>query len=156
MAQAYCVLANSGVKNDLYTIRRIENRAGEIIYEHKCVPKRILSPQTAFLVNHILLDVVQYSTATGLRSNRSIAAKTGTTDQAKDIYLIAYTPNLVTAFWIGYDEPQLGGIPRGWHYATAFVREVLAEVFKELPVMEFEPPEGIARYRICKESRSGQ
>ena len=152
MAQAYCVLANAGVKNDLFVIRRIENRAGEIIYEHEGAPKRILSPQTAFLVNHILLDVVQYSTATGLRSNRPIAAKTGTTDQAKDIYLVAYTPNLVAVFWIGYDEPELGGIPRGWHYAAAFVREVLNEAFKELPVMEFEPPEGIGRYRVCKES----
>ncbi|MEW5785732.1 MAG: PBP1A family penicillin-binding protein [Bacillota bacterium] len=150
MAQAYSVLANGGVKNTLYSIRRIEDNAGRVIYEQDTAPERIISEQTAYIVTNILLDVVSYSTATGLRSSRPIAAKTGTTDQAKDIYLMAYTPNLVAAFWIGYDEPAIGNIPRGWNYAVGFVRVVFRVAFLDLPVMDFTRPEGIALYKVCK------
>ena len=152
MAQAYSVLANGGVKTTLHTIRRIEDSQGRLLYQYDQPPEKILTPETCYLVTSILLDVVNYTTATGLRSGRPIAAKTGTTDQARDIYLVAYTPNIVASFWLGYDEPRLGGIPQGWVYSSRMVREVLSEVFKQKPPLEFTSPPGLVAQTVCVES----
>ena len=152
MAQAYSVLANEGLKTELHTIRRIEDSQGRLIYEYKANPEKILSEESTFLVTSILMDVVNHTTATGIRSSRPIAAKTGTTDQARDIYLVAYTPNLVVSFWMGYDEPRLGGIPRGWEYSSRFVREIVHKAFEQIPAAEFIRPPGLSAQIICKES----
>ncbi len=152
MAQAYSVLANGGVKRSLHTVRRIEDSQGRLLYQFDRPPEKILTPETCYLVTSILLDVVNHTTAVGLRSQRPIAAKTGTTDQARDIYLVAYTPNIVASFWLGYDEPRLGGIPRGWEYSSRLVREALTEVFKQKPPLEFPRPPGLMAHSVCTKS----
>ena len=153
MTQAFSVFANDGVKIDLYTVQRIEDRDGRVIYEHKIDPVQVLSPQTTFIINDILRDVVRYTTAVGLQSPRPMAAKTGTTDDARDIYLCAYAPNLVASFWMGYDENVMGNIPNGWNYTTAALRNVFSEVFKTLPVEQFKPaPQGVIRVEVCTKS----
>ncbi len=153
MAQAYSVLANEGVKVDLYSIETIIDRRGNIIYEYETAPKRVLSPQSAFLVNDILQGFVTGYLGRGLQIDRPVAAKTGTTDNWNDVYLVAYTPNLVASFWMGYDEPRMGSIQQGWRYSTAFLREVFLEAFDTLEIKEFDQPENIVRMAVC--SRSG-
>ena len=152
MAQAYSVLANGGIRIDLHTVEKIVDRHGEIIYENKIDPKQILSQQASFLVNDILQDFVTEYLGRALQIDRPVAAKTGTTDNWKDVYLVAYTPNLVATFWMGYDEPKIGSIQQGWRYSTVFLREVLLEAFKNLEIMEFERPEGIVRVTVCNKS----
>lgn len=153
MAQAYSVLANQGVRVDLHAIERIVDRHGDIIYENKVDPKQILSPQAAFLVNDILQDFVTKYLGRALQIDRPVAAKTGTTENWNDVYLVAYTPNLVASFWMGYDEPKLGSIQQGWRYSTAFLREVFLEAFEDLEVVNFERPDGLVSVSVC--SRSG-
>lgn len=153
MTQAYSILANEGIRMDLFTVRRIEDRQGNIIYEQKANPRQILSPQSTFLVTDILRDMVRHYLAKGLDvDNRPIAAKTGTTNDWRDVYLVAYTPNLVASFWMGYDEPRMGGIQQGWSFSTVFLREVFKEAFKTLPKMEFEKPPGIVEVEVCTKS----
>ncbi len=153
MAQAYSVLANGGVKIDLHAIEKILDRSGEVIYENRVEPEQILSPQAAFLVNDILQDFVTKYLGRALQIDRPVAAKTGTTENWKDVYLVAYTPNLVASFWMGYDEPKMGRIQQGWRYSTAFLREVFLEAFETLEIQNFERPEGIVSATVC--SRSG-
>jgi membrane peptidoglycan carboxypeptidase len=82
-----------------------------------------------------------------------MAAKTGTTDDARDIYLCAYTPNVVAAFWMGYDEKVMGNIPNGWNYTTAVLRTVFSELFKTLPAEPFRAvPDGVTRVEVCAKS----
>jgi penicillin-binding protein 1A len=152
MAQAYSVLANQGLKVDLHTVEKIIDRQGNIIYEFKADPKEILSPQAAFLVNDILQEFVTAYLGRELRLDRQVAAKTGTTNDWRDVYLVAYTPNLVASFWMGYDEPKMGSIEQGWRYSTKFLREVFLEVFETLEIKEFEQPEGIVRLSVCSKS----
>lgn len=153
MAQAYSVLANQGVRVDLHSIERIIDRHGDVIYEFKVDPRQILSPQAAFLVNDILQDFVTKYLGRALQIDRPVAAKTGTTENWNDVYLVAYTPNIVASFWMGYDEPKLGSIQQGWRYSTAFLREVFLDAFEGLEVVEFDRPDGIVSVSIC--SRSG-
>jgi penicillin-binding protein 1A len=152
MAQAYSVMANQGQKVDLHTIERIIDRQGNVIYEFKAEPKKVLSPQAAFLVNDILQEFVTGYLGRELRIDRPVAAKTGTTNDWRDVYLVAYTPNLVASFWMGYDEPRIGSIEQGWRYSTIFLRDVFLEIFKTLEVKEFEQPEGIIRLSVCNKS----
>ena len=152
MAQAYGVLANQGQKVDLHTVEKIIDRQGNVIYEFKAEPERILTPQAAFLVNNILQEFVTAYLGRELRIDRQVAAKTGTTNDWRDVYLAAYTPNLVASFWMGYDEPRMGSIEQGWRYSTKFLREVFLEVFETLEIKEFEQPEGIVRLSVCSKS----
>ncbi len=149
MAQAYSVLANEGVKVDLHTVERIVDRHGVVIYEQRINPEQVLSPQATFIVNDILQDFVRVYLGRALQIDRPVAAKTGTTENWKDVYLVAYTPNLVASFWMGYDEPKMGGIQQGWRYSTAFLREVFLEAFKELEKKDFSRPDGIVRMEVC-------
>jgi len=149
MAQAYGVLANEGIKVDMHTVERIEDRHGGIIYEREINPTQVLSPQSTFLVNDILQDFVQKYLGRALQIDRPVAAKTGTTEHWKDVYLAAYTPNIVATFWMGYDEPKMGGIQQGWRYSTAFLREVFLEAFQDLEIRDFNRPEGIVRMEVC-------
>ena len=153
MAQAYGVFANSGVKMELFTVQRVEDRDGTVIYEHTANPEQVLTPQTTFIVNDILQDVVRSTTARGLQSPRPMAAKTGTTDDARDIYLVAYAPNVVASFWMGYDEKLMGQIVYGWNFSTTVLREVFSELFKTLPVEQFKPrPPGVVSIEVCTKS----
>ncbi|MDY6825661.1 MAG: PBP1A family penicillin-binding protein [Bacillota bacterium] len=152
MAQAYSVLANQGVKVDLHSVEKIIDRQGNVLFEQKTEPQQIVSPQSAFLVSDILQDFVTRYLGRALQIDRPVAAKTGTTEDWKDVYLAAYTPNLVATFWMGYDEPKLGSIQQGWRYSTAFLREVFLEAFQDLEIVEFEQPEGIVRASVCNKS----
>ena len=154
MAQAFGVLANNGIKMKMHTVRRIEDRNGKTIYEHKTDPEQVLSPEAAFITTSILQDVVSSTTARGLSGmGRPLAAKTGTTDDARDIYLATYAPNLVATFWMGYDIKDMGKIVSGWNISTGLMREVFKEVFETLPKENFPPPPpGVVRVEVCTKS----
>jgi penicillin-binding protein 1A len=152
MAQAYGVLANGGEKVNLHTIKEIRDRQGNTIYKFRAEPEQILTPQAVFLVSDILQGFVTGYLGRALQIDRPVAAKTGTTDDWKDVYLVAYTPNLVASFWMGYDEPKMGSIQQGWRYSTVFLREVFLEAFENLEIEEFVQPEGIVRVSVCSKS----
>ena len=152
MAQAYSVLANSGVKVDLHTVEKIVDPNGRVLYEQINEPQQIISPQAAFLVNDILQDFVTKYLGRALQIDRPVAAKTGTTENWKDVYLVAYTPNLVASFWMGYDEPRMGSIQQGWRYSTVFLREVFLKAFTDLEIRNFIRPDGIVRLEVCSKS----
>lgn len=149
MTQAYSVFANDGLKVDLHTVEKIIDSSGEVIYEYRNNPKRVLSPQAAFIINDILQDFVGKYLGRALQIDRPVAAKTGTSENWNDVYLVAYTPNLVGTFWMGYDEPKLGSIRQGWRYSTVFMREIFIEVFKDLERIDFRRPEGVIRAEAC-------
>ena len=95
---------------------------------------------------------MRYYTGSKLNIDRPVACKTGTTNYWRDVYLAAYTPNLVATFWMGYDEPRVGSIEQGWSYSTTFLREIFKEVFKTLPIENFKRPPGVAQVEVCSKS----
>jgi penicillin-binding protein 1A len=102
MASAYATLANDGVYNPPYMIDRIEDSAGNVIYQHAAAPQQVVSPQTARLVTSILEQNVQSGTGTAARiSGQRAAGKTGTTQGSTDGWFVGYTPWLSTAVWVG-------------------------------------------------------
>ena len=85
MAAAYSVFANDGLRNEPYLVDRIEDRTGKVIYQHHLSPEPIVPPQTARLVNQVLMANVQGGTGTKAQipSGQPAAGKTGTTNDSK-------------------------------------------------------------------------
>ncbi len=102
MASAYGTLANDGVYNRPYLIDRIEDSAGNVLYQHPLAPEQRVSPQVARLVTSILIQNVQSGTGTAARLRaRQAAGKTGTTQGSTDGWFVGYTPDLSTVVWVG-------------------------------------------------------
>lgn len=156
MAQAYGTLANMGVKAEFHTISHIKDRDGNVIYEQNNTPETVLSPQTAYMINHILEDAHRntFTSNSRVAFDRPVAAKTGTTDERKDIYLAAYTPNIVSVIWIGNDIRDMGRIQGSYPFTTAITREIYNKVFEDLEVKYFseQRPSGIIGMKVCSKT----
>ncbi len=153
MVQAYSVFANQGIKVGLSTITKIKDSRGVVLYEHKPNPEQVLEPETAYLINDILIDTVRWGTGTRLNLDRELAAKTGTTDNLTTGYLVTYTRDYVLGFWMGYDIP--GNHPGGhrwWNYRHRFVNPILQKAHQDLPERPFMRPANIVTARVSKKS----
>lgn len=113
MATAYSIFANNGLKISPYTITKITNRSGEVLYEYE-PPKeqeRVLSQEISQLMAAMLKQTVNAGTATRIRwkynLKNDIAGKTGTTQSNADGWFIGFNPALVTAVWVGADNPGI-------------------------------------------------
>jgi penicillin-binding protein 1A len=106
MTSAYGVFANDGLKVEPSPILKIEDRNGNIIFENKKTPKRVLEAEVAKLINDILSDNEARAPMFGPRShlyfeNLKVSAKTGTTDNFRDCWTIGYTPEISVGVWVG-------------------------------------------------------
>ena len=92
-----------------------------------------MSPETAYVVTHMLMGVVERGTGQGARVlARPIAAKTGTTNDYSNAWFIGFTPRLATGVWVGYDRPRsLGKDETGSRVAvpiwTTYMQKILGE-----------------------------
>lgn len=105
---AFATFANGGQFIDAYMIDRIEDLDGNIIYKHEVEPVQVFSPETSYMVTDMLRDVLDYGTATkansALKFSSDFAAKTGTTNKHKDVWLVGYNPNISLGVWLGYEK----------------------------------------------------
>lgn len=121
MAQAFGVFANSGVKQPLIAILKVEDYKGKILEEVKpdeTEGDRILSPNVTFLISHMLLDNNARVAAFGDRSFLNVAGhpevsvKTGTTNDRRDNWTIGYSSQILAVSWVGNNNntPMSGAV----------------------------------------------
>ncbi|MFV1978142.1 MAG: PBP1A family penicillin-binding protein [Myxococcota bacterium] len=109
MARAYATLAGGGIRPQIHSIEDLVDPAGETLERRELHHKRVIDAGTAYLVTSLLQGVAHRGTAAGVRSTGikgPIAAKTGTSDEERDLWFIGYTPELVAVVWLGFDEPR--------------------------------------------------
>ena len=145
MTSAYGVFANSGIKNPYTGILKIENLSEKILEEFKANPQEILPKNTALTVSDILSDEKARTPTFGAHSalfipNRSVAAKTGTTNNNRDAWIIGYTPSLGVGVWAGNNDnvPMKKG---GAAMAGPIWNKFMNEALKNLPNESFEKPD---------------
>ena len=119
MARAYAAFANGGKRidgsifgNRPRVIESVERQA-----KNAPKPKQVIGETNAEIVTSILQQVVQQGTGkrAQLPDGRPVAGKTGTTENYGDAWFVGYTPQLVTAVWVGYPNklvPMLIAVPR--------------------------------------------
>ncbi len=105
MAASYAVFANGGYRVEPTLLAQVVDRNGQILFEARPQPQRVLDPWAVATLNQILKGVVTQGTgrAARLDDGRPVAGKTGTTSDFRDAWFIGYVPQLSTAIWIGND-----------------------------------------------------
>jgi penicillin-binding protein 1A len=94
----------------------------------------------------MMQGVVQRGTGTpaGKGLNRPIAGKTGTTQDFADAWFTGFTPDLVTAVWVGFDTPaSLGDNETGGAVAAPIWHDYMATALAGRPVLSFPMPPGV-------------
>ena len=109
ITSAYGVFANEGMRNPTVGILKIEDSTGLIVEEFTPSPNRVLSTQTALQISDILSDNEARTPAFGARSplyfpGRDVAAKTGTTNDFRDAWIVGYTPKIAVGTWAGNND----------------------------------------------------
>jgi penicillin-binding protein 1B len=114
MARAYATLASSGIRPDVQAIEDLVDTEGHTLERHRIRFERVLDAGTAFLATSLLEGVATRGTAAGVRATGltgPLAAKTGTSDGERDLWLVGFTPELVAVVWLGLAEPRSLGLP---------------------------------------------
>ena len=112
LIEAYIPLANNGQKVAPYTITKITDANGEIIYKHQtAIPEQVIDSTIAIKTTQLLQSVVNNGTGQRIRStyhiDDEIAGKTGTTQNHTDGWFIGYTDNFLAGVWTGADNPSI-------------------------------------------------
>jgi penicillin-binding protein, 1A family len=155
LAVAYSHLANGGKAVEPVFIKKVEDRRGKIIYEHKREKIRILDEDVVFILNHLLTGTFDsrlngYAPVTGEivadKLSREYAGKSGTTDH--DSWMIGYTPDLVGVVWVGYDR----GKPIAKYSEKQAAKHIWADFMEKAlegrPVSSFLPTKGVTGVSI--------
>jgi membrane peptidoglycan carboxypeptidase len=109
LSSAYGVFAQDGIYHKPAIIEKIEKPDGSILEEYTAEPRRALDENIARTINDILSDNVARTPSFGANSplyfpNHQVAAKTGTTNDYRDMWVVGYTPNLVLGAWVGNND----------------------------------------------------
>jgi len=156
MAGAYAVLANQGIKITPYFISEIVDRNGIVIESNKPERELVLDEKTAYVVTDMMREVIASGTGKSANIERPAAGKTGTSDDNTDVWFVGFTPDLVTAVWVGEDTrnpmiyPEIGTI--GSIYPVRIWSNYMKKALESTPANDFPIPEGIITLTVCKDS----
>jgi membrane peptidoglycan carboxypeptidase len=103
MASAFGVLADRGVRHNPYFIERIVDRDGNELFNHAQEPgQQVIDPGVADTAVELMRGVITGGTGTrAALKDRPAAGKTGTTEDNADAWFVGFTPDLVSAVWMG-------------------------------------------------------
>ncbi|MER2079359.1 transglycosylase domain-containing protein [Psychrobacillus psychrotolerans] len=105
---AFGTFANNGQFIDAYMIEKIEDVDGNVIYQHEVEPVPVFSAATSYIITDMLRDVMSEGTAklakARLKFQSDFGAKTGTTQNHNDSWLVGYNPNISLGVWLGYGD----------------------------------------------------
>ncbi|MDB5370003.1 MAG: penicillin-binding protein [Roseomonas sp.] len=170
MAAGYGSFVNGGKAVTPTLIDTVQDRFGKLVWradDRRCegcdtpaggTPptlvderKQITDPIAAYQMVSLLQGVVQRGTGTraGAGLNRPIAGKSGTTNDYMDNWFVGFTPELVVAVWVGFDDPRsLGEGETGGGNAAPIFHDVVEAALRNSPPVPFRAPPGIALVRV--------
>jgi len=157
LTSAYSALANRGVWMPPVAIRYVTDAQGKLLEEHVPEGREALTPETAYLITHMLRGVVERGTGQGAKAlGRPIAAKTGTTNDYSNAWFIGFTPSLATGVWVGYDRPRsLGRDETGSRVAAPIWIAYTSKILGDTPKDDFPVPDRVVTL-LVDEDLSGE
>ncbi len=143
-AAAYAIFGNNGVYHKPTTYYKIEKANGEVVIDYDEKGEQVISPATATIMNHLLQGVVYGSEGTGRSisgySSMKAFAKTGTSSESKDLWMVAGSPYYVGSVWYGFDKQQE---IHSTSAAATIWRDVMKQVHKGLEKKTFTDSEDV-------------
>lgn len=164
MVSAYAMFANGGERVEPTLVDRVQDRFGKTIYRHdqrnceNCrsprIPEgdgvnitsdreRVMDPITAYQLTSMMEGVIQRGSGTGVKLPVPVAGKTGTTNDAKDVWFVGYTSTIVAGCYMGFDQPRsLGEGAFGGTLCVPIFQEFMKEAVKRYGGSAFKVPPG--------------
>jgi penicillin-binding protein 1A len=139
LATAYTAFASLGDAVRPRIVLKVVRPDGEVLWEAGPPERRrVLDPGVAFLVTDVLKDAVSRGTGTAARQALAdpipVAGKTGTTNDATDTWFVGYTPEVVAAVWVGFDQPRaITGAATGGRVAAPVWGRMMARLYEGRP-----------------------
>jgi penicillin-binding protein 1A len=164
MVSAYATFANKGEHIQPLFVTRIEDKNGNVLAQFTPEKYEAISEHTAYLMLNLMEGVTNFGTAVRLRYRyhftAQIAAKTGTTQNHSDGWMIGIAPKLVAGGWVGaedrsvhFDRMDMGqGATMALPIYALFMQKVYAD--KSLGITQedvFEVPPGMGMIPNCKD-----
>ncbi|MFQ3622533.1 MAG: penicillin-binding protein 1A, partial [Acetobacteraceae bacterium] len=167
MAAGYAAFANGGRRVDPTLIDSVQDRHGRVIFRADARPcarcaepapgatppeptdirPAATDPVSAYQMVSILQGVITRGTGGRANIGRPAAGKTGTTNDWLDAWFVGFTPDLVVAVWVGFDEPTpLGGArdnETGGNVAAPIFGDFMRKALEGRPVVPFRVPDGV-------------
>lgn len=156
MATAFGTFAHEGQRVDLVAILKVVDANGKTLFEHKQTsPRQEIEPDVAYVISHMLSDNEARKEIFGLRSylvvpGKTVAAKTGTTDDKRDNWTVGYTKSRVVITWVGNNDnsPMSPTLASGVTGAAPIWNRIMKEALKDIPDESFTRPEGVIEMDI--------
>ena len=144
MAKAYSVFANEGKLIEPTAIIKVVDRNGNVLEDHSGKPesKQVVDENAVYRLTSILEEVISRGTGGNASIGRPAAGKTGTTDDEHDAWFVGYTPELVTAVWIGDDTSSNAGYTGGT-IPAAIWRDFMSQALGAYKTKQFSVPESV-------------
>ncbi|MCU0514649.1 MAG: transglycosylase domain-containing protein [Anaerolineae bacterium] len=156
LTRAYAIFPNGGYLVEPSFLLKVTDAQGRILYEHTPprLERRVLDERIAYLITSILSDnnarLSSFGAASPLEIGRPAAAKTGTTQDFRDNWVMGYTPNLVLGVWVG----NASGAPMidvtGVSGAGPIYNMLLRRVLLGQPELDFAIPPGLITVDVCE------
>jgi penicillin-binding protein 1B len=155
MAAAFAMLARGGVRVNPTGVSAIQDENGRDLRPPAAPEVRVARAESAYLVTSMLRSVINEGTGSPARKlglKADAAGKTGTTDENRDAWFIGFTPDLLCAVWMGYDDnSSLRGLS-GAEAALPIWTEMMKKATAGQKSKSFAPPRGIVFAAVDRES----
>lgn len=158
LTNSFTAFANNGMYRDAKFIKKIEDKNGKVLYENPSFKSSVMSQETAYLMNNMLIDGVKNGTSARLKNlTYEVAGKTGTvavpsTNQNSDAFSIAYTTNHTMGVWLGNYSNNPANVleskNNGGTYATQIIKDSFNEIYQTDLPKPFNKPIGIVEVDI--------
>ena len=156
LTNGYATIANKGEYVEPQAILKVEDRDGKVLEEVKDTkPKRVISEDIAFVISHILSDNNARSLVFGPNSllnvsGKTVAVKTGTTDDKRDNWAVGFTYSAVVGVWVGNNDnsPMNPEIASGVTGATPIWNRIIKEALLVKPSESFQKPDNVIAMEV--------
>lgn len=155
LAQAYSIFANGGNKIEVNPIDTINDYNGKMMWQKQVEAKELINPAYAYLINQALSDDIARSPIFGLNSKlvirgKTVAVKTGTTNNLKDNWCIGWTQDYLVAVWVGNnDSSPMSWVASGVSGATPIWNRIMTELLKNKEDKAWVVPQNIVKSNKC-------
>lgn len=154
LGEVYTAFAGNGQRVRPRLIHRIEDSWGHTIVTFAPEKVDAITPQNAFVMAALLKEVIKGGTGFRARHlQRTIAGKTGTTNEERDAWFVGFSPYLVTTVYAGYDTPKpMGKYETGSRVAVPIFAKYREKVELDYPEADFVMPPGVKFVSIDPEN----
>ena len=156
LVSAFATLSNKGEATDAISILKVTDSKGKTLFEYrKTEGRKVLDEGIAFIISDILSDNGARTAAFGSNSvlniiGKTVASKTGTTDEKRDNWTIGYTPSYVVGVWVGNNDNSVmsPAVTSGVTGASPIWNKIMTRVLKDKGNEPFEKPANVYQTEV--------